>query len=134
MSETPSSRGALAQHLRHRVAPVHAAFGHLIQRRRALGSQLAEDVPGLPAGLAAHLGIPPDHPLRHAIVEIVQIRSKLVPDRRVESLAGSSGSRARSVEHILGSRAQRLAETTDILPWLLYRSGLRSQRSRRVLS
>ena len=60
--EVSSCVGALAQHVIRRIAPAQAALGHLVQRRRALGRELAEDLPGFPAGLQAVLGTPAGHP------------------------------------------------------------------------
>ena len=47
------------------VAPPKAAPGHLVQRRRAMGGQLAEDLPGFPAGLDRHLHALPRDPAGH---------------------------------------------------------------------
>ena len=63
----PSSRGALAQHLAGRVAPAHAALGHLVHRRRPVGRQLAEDAPRLLARAGRGLGVPAGHPPGHRV-------------------------------------------------------------------
>ena len=74
-----SSCAALSlQHLGHHVAPPQAAPGHLVQRRRAVGRELAEDLRRFPADLDCATSMP--SPAIHratAIVELVQIRSKL---------------------------------------------------------
>ena len=54
--------GGLAHHLVGRVAPAQAALGDLVQRRRALGGQMAEDSPGLLPDLARHRGALAGHP------------------------------------------------------------------------
>ena len=50
-------RGRLAQHVVGRVAPAQAALGDLVQRRLALGGEMAEDPPRLPADLARNVGV-----------------------------------------------------------------------------
>ena len=57
-------RGGLAQHLVGRVAPAQAALGDLVQRRLALGGEMAEDPPRLLPDLARHVGALAGHPAR----------------------------------------------------------------------
>ena len=56
---------AVVQHLSHHVAPGETATGHLVQRRRAMGRQLAEDLPRFPARLDSHLDTLPRYPPGH---------------------------------------------------------------------
>ena len=57
-------RGRLTQHVVGRVAPAQAALGDLVQRRLALGGQMAEDPPGLLPDLARHGRALAGHPAR----------------------------------------------------------------------
>ena len=104
--EALSSIGALAQHLGHRVAPPHAAFRQLVQRRRAVGRQLAVDDPRFPAGLDRGLDTLAAEPSGDsAIVELLLMRSKrsltigvdvVVPRPRLRAFVSSSTSAARA--------------------------------------
>ncbi len=115
--------GALAQHLGHRVAPPQAALGQLVQRRRAVSSELAVDDPGFPAGLDGRLDTlarqPPAHRDRGASVDSL----KAVLHNGVHVVSLPSRARGRQVKHVFGPRLQRLAERMHILPQIRQRRG-----------
>ena len=108
-------RGALLQHLGHHIAPPETAPGHLVQRRRAVGGQLAEDLPGFPAGLDGHLHALPRDPASYRDRGAHADSFEAVLNQGVDIVVRSCGSLDRQVAHILGPRLQRLAEATEIL-------------------
>jgi hypothetical protein len=85
------------------------------------------------AGLPAVVRTPPGHPpgQRDRRDPAHSIKAGLNQGVN-EPPAGVCGPHIRSVDHVLGSRLQRLAKTTDILPGLLDRSRRWCQRSRLV--
>jgi len=99
-----------------------------------VGRQLAEDLPGFPAGLTNRLEILPFHPPGYRDRGARADSFEAVLNQGVDIVARSRGPRDRQVEHILDSRLQRLAETTEILPGLLYWSGRRRGRSHLIPS
>ena len=111
-------RGDLSHHIIDSVTPAQATLDDLIQRRRALRRELAEDAPGLPADLASGLGALARHPPgnRHSGDRADALEALL--DHRIEHLTRLLGAQHHAANHVLGSRPQRLAETTKILPGL----------------
>ncbi len=127
-------RGALLQHLGHHVAPPETAPGHLVQRRRAMNGQLAEDLPGFPPGLDRHLHALPRDPPGHRDRGAPADSFEAVLDDGVDVVIRARGSLDRQAAHILDSRLQRLAETTQIVVGLLDQTRRRRRYSQRIPS
>ena len=125
-------RPTLMQHLSHHVAPGKTATGHLVQRRRAVGRQLAKDLPGFAAGLDRHLNALPCNPARHRHRGAPTDPFEAALNNGVNCLARSRGSRNRQMQHILSSRLERLAKTTEILRGRLHQSRWRRREERPV--
>ena len=117
-------RGAVAQHLIHRVAPAQAALGHLIQRRGALGGQLAVEVPGVGARVTRHIGWLACEPARErdgrGLADL--FGALLERGTRVQA----SGARDRQLEHIRHACVECLTEAVYV------RCGLGPSSGRRL--
>ena len=109
----------LLQELDDRVAPVQAALGHLVQRRRVLRRQLTVRDPRFASRLAPVARIAACHPHRHRLRRAAADALEAVHDRRVErragSLRGAVHARPRAAHHLLDIGAERLAKSSNLV-------------------
>ena len=107
-------RGALAHHLVGRVAPAQAALGDLVQRRLALGGEMAEDPPGLLPDLARHRGALAGHPAGDGDRGDRADAHEALFDDRVERATRVRRAAQDARDDIVGARAERLTEPAQL--------------------
>ena len=126
-------RGAILEDLSHHIAPPVTATGHLVQRRRAMGRELAEDNPGFLARLDSHLHTLPRDPPSHRDRRARANPFEAPLNHGVDDFARRRGSYDGLLEHVPDSRLQRLAKAMKVLPRLIHRNG-RRQRDTHIIN
>ncbi len=121
---------AVAHHLGHRIAPLEATPGDLVQRHRTAHGEVAKDLPGLPTGIDCHLhGLTCDPPGdSHRGAPADSFEAVLHHGVDVVIVPGCSADRQR--EHVLDTPLQCLAQTMEVLRGLIQGRRWRQRRRR----
>ena len=111
----PQIGDAFAQDLLDSVAPAQAPLGHLVQRRGAMGGQMAEHPPRLVADLAVDLGVAAGHPARDRDCGDRADALEAFANRCIQGGPVLLAARDHALEHVRGARAQSLAEPAQLI-------------------
>jgi hypothetical protein len=118
------------QRFGHRVAPPEAAPDDLVEQRRPVDRQLAEDLPGFPPRLDRGVHALAGDPAGDGDRRVAADPFEAVADDRVDVVVELGGLPQRHFEHLVDPRLQRLAELAQVLLTLPLGQRRRQRRPR----